>query len=257
MLSSIPNIEPGSSPAAILAAGIEAAGGNVSLACSFSMEDVAIIDLAHTAGVTLGVFALDTGRLHEETYEVAEALIERYRLTIDWYFPRHDAVETLERTKGLFSFRESLENRHQCCHIRKVEPLSRALKGLNGLVTGMRREQSVTRSDLKAIELDELNGGILSPASGISAVTKIFSAEQPQKISSTLLKISPLLDWSEEQLLSYSEEKRLPKNRLYGQGYRSIGCAPCTRAVQSGEDARAGRWWWETPEHKECGLHHR
>jgi len=231
MSKSIPNIEPGSSPAAILAAGIQAAGGNVSLACSFSLEDVAIIDLAHTAGVTLGVFALDTGRLHEETYEVAEALVERYRLKIDWYFPRHDAVETLERTKGLFSFRESLENRHECCHIRKVEPLSRALKGLNGWVTGMRREQSVTRSDLKAIERDELNGGIL--------------------------KISPLLDWSEEQLLSYSEEQRLPKNRLYGQGYRSIGCAPCTRAVQPGEDARAGRWWWENPEQKECGLHRR
>jgi phosphoadenosine phosphosulfate reductase len=195
------------------------------------MEDVAIIDLAHTAGVPLGVFALDTGRLHEETYEVAEALVERYRLTINWYFPRHEDIETLERTKGLFSFRESLENRHQCCHIRKVEPLSRALKGLNGWVTGMRREQSVTRSDLKAIELDELNGGIL--------------------------KISPLLDWSEAQLLSYSEEQRLPKNRLYGQGYRSIGCAPCTRTVQPDEDARAGRWWWENPEHKECGLHRR
>lgn len=226
-----PNIVAGSSPAEILTAGILAAGGTVSLACSFSMEDVAIIDIANTAGLKLGVFALDTGRLHEETYEVAEALIERYRLTIDWYFPRHGDIETLERTKGLFSFRESLENRHECCHIRKVEPLSRAMRGLNGWVTGMRREQSVTRGDLKAIERDSLNGGIL--------------------------KISPLLDWSEEQLLSYTEEKRLPKNRLYSQGYRSIGCAPCTRAVQPGEEARAGRWWWENPEHKECGLHRR
>jgi len=230
-MSKVPTLQTNATPADILRAGIETAAGPVSLACSFSLEDVAIIDLAHEAGLALGVFALDTGRLNEETYEVADALVERYRLKIDWYFPKHDEIERLERAEGLFSFRESLDKRHACCGIRKVEPLSRALKGLAGWVTGMRREQSVTRSDLKAIELDELNGGIL--------------------------KINPLLDWSEEQLLSYTEEHRLPKNRLYSQGYRSIGCAPCTRAVQPGEDARAGRWWWENPENKECGLHRR
>ena len=231
MSVSIPVILSGASAEDILRAGIEAAGGPVSLACSFSLEDVALIDIAHRAGLALGIFALDTGRLNEETYEVADALVERYRLKIDWYFPRHEAVEQLERAEGLFSFRESLDKRHACCGIRKVEPLSRALKGLSGWVTGMRREQGVTRSDLAAIERDDLNGGIL--------------------------KINPLLDWSEEQLLSYTEEQRLPKNRLYSQGYRSIGCAPCTRAVQPGEDARAGRWWWENPENKECGLHRR
>ncbi|MFZ2948780.1 MAG: phosphoadenylyl-sulfate reductase [Desulfuromonadaceae bacterium] len=231
MNKSLPQLANNATPQEILTAGIEAAGGPVSLACSFSLEDVAIIDIAHRAGLTLGVFALDTGRLNEETYEVADALTERYRLKIDWYFPRHGEVEKLERAEGLFSFRESLDKRHACCGIRKVEPLSRALKGLNGWVTGMRREQSVTRSDLKAIELDALNGGIL--------------------------KINPLIDWSEEQLNSYTEEHHLPKNRLYSQGYRSIGCAPCTRAVQPGEDARAGRWWWENPENKECGLHRR
>ena len=231
MSESIPVILSGASAEDILRAGIEAAGGPVSLACSFSLEDVALIDIAHRAGLALGIFALDTGRLNEETYEVADALVERYRLKIDWYFPRHEAVEQLERAEGLFSFRESLDKRHACCGIRKVEPLSRALKGLSGWVTGMRREQSVTRSDLAPIERDHLNGGIL--------------------------KINPLLDWSEEQLLSYTEEQRLPKNRLYSQGYRSIGCAPCTRAVQPGEDARAGRWWWENPENKECGLHRR
>jgi phosphoadenosine phosphosulfate reductase len=220
-----------SASAEILRAGIEAANGPVSLACSFSLEDVAIIDIAHKAGLTLGVFALDTGRLNEETYEVAEALVERYRLKIDWYFPRHEDVEILESTEGLFSFRESLDKRHSCCAIRKVEPLSRALKGLAGWVTGMRREQSVTRSELKALEQDAMNGGII--------------------------KINPLLDWSEERLLAYVEEQRLPKNRLYSLGYRSIGCAPCTRAVKEGEDARAGRWWWENPENKECGLHRR
>ena len=227
----IPGISQNATPAEILKAGIEAASGPVSLACSFSLEDVAIIDVAHKAGITLGVFALDTGRLNEETYEVADALTERYRLKIDWYFPKHGAVEQLERAEGLFSFRESLDKRHTCCGIRKVEPLSRALKELKGWVTGMRREQSVTRGDLKAIERDELNGGIL--------------------------KINPLIDWSEEQLLAYTEAHNLPKNRLYSEGYRSIGCAPCTRAVQPGEDSRAGRWWWENPENKECGLHRR
>ena len=230
-MTNLPQIHSNATPADILRTGIEAAGGPVSLACSFSLEDVTIIDIAHEAGINLGVFALDTGRLNEETYEVADALVERYRLKIEWYFPKHAEVEKLERSEGLFSFRESLDKRHACCAIRKVEPLSRALKDLKGWVTGMRREQSVTRSDLKAIELDELNGGIL--------------------------KINPLLDWSEEQLVGYTEERRLPKNRLYSQGYRSIGCAPCTRAVQAGEDARAGRWWWENPENKECGLHRR
>lgn len=257
MSRTISVLSPNATPADILRAGIETAGGPVSLACSFSLEDVAIIDIAHKAGLELGIFALDTGRLNEETYEVADALVERYRLRIDWYFPKHEEVEQLERSEGMFSFRESLDKRHDCCHIRKVEPLSRALKGLAGWVTGMRREQSVTRSDLKAIELDELNGGILAPKNGISALTKMSSAEQPQKTSSNLLKINPLLDWSEEQLVGYSEEHHLPKNRLYSQGYRSIGCAPCTRAVQPDEDARAGRWWWENPENKECGLHRR
>ncbi|MEI6306865.1 MAG: phosphoadenylyl-sulfate reductase [Deltaproteobacteria bacterium] len=218
-------------PTEILATGVSAANGPVSLACSFSLEDIAIIDIAHQAGINIGIFALDTGRLNEETYEVADALVEHYRLKIDWYFPKHEEVEKLERTKGLFSFRESLENRHECCHIRKVEPLGRALKGLAGWVTGMRRQQGVTRVDLKAIAEDTLNGGIL--------------------------KINPLIDWNEERVIAYFSERNLPVNRLLLEGYRSIGCAPCTRAVREGEDARAGRWWWENPENKECGLHRR
>ncbi len=257
MKAIIPEIVTGATPTEILRIGIEAANGPVSLACSFSLEDVAIIDIAHRADLQLGVFAIDTGRLNEETYKVADALSERYRLKIDWYFPRHEAVEQLERSEGLFSFRESLEKRHACCAIRKVEPLSRALHGLSGWVTGMRREQSITRSDLKAIERDDLNGGIFAPENGISAITKKSSAGEAQNTSSILLKINPLLDWSEEQLLAYTEEHLLPQNRLYGQGYRSIGCAPCTRAVREGEAARSGRWWWENPENKECGLHRR
>jgi len=215
----------------ILRIGVERANGTVKLACSFSVEDVVIIDMAMEMKLPIGIFALDTGRLNEETYEVADAIVERYRLKIEWYFPRHEAVENLLKEKGTFSFRESLENRHECCHIRKVEPLGRALKGLGGWITGMRREQSVTRTDLAPLEIDALNGGIL--------------------------KINPLLDWDERQVWDYENSRSLPVNRLHKEGYPSIGCAPCTRPVAPGEHPRAGRWWWENPEHKECGLHRR
>lgn len=227
----IPNLSADAAPREILLAGLTAANGPVSLACSFSIEDIAIIDIACELGLSVGVFALDTGRLNEETYEVADAVARRYGIRIDWFFPRHDLVERLEREKGLFSYRDSLENRHECCRIRKVEPLSRALKGLSGWVTGLRREQSVTRGDLAPLAMDPLNGG--------------------------LVKINPLINWSESEVQEYARQRGIPMNRLYGQGYRSIGCAPCTRPVQPGEEARAGRWWWENPEHKECGLHRR
>ncbi|HOI15924.1 MAG TPA: phosphoadenylyl-sulfate reductase [Geobacteraceae bacterium] len=229
MSKMIPPVPLDATPGEILAAGVDAARGTVKLACSFSVEDAVIIDFIHKSGISVGVFALDTGRLNEETYEVAEAITERYGIRIDWYFPRTEAVERLEREKGLFSFRESLENRHECCGVRKVEPLGRALRGLAGWITGLRREQSVTRTDLAPLEVDRNNGGII--------------------------KINPLLDWSEEQVLEYAGQHNVPISRLYGRGYRSIGCAPCTRAVAPGEHARAGRWWWESPEHKECGLH--
>ena len=231
MKCNVPIIPADATPVEILRAGINTADGPVSLACSFSLEDVVIIHLAHEAGLELGIFALDTGRLNEETYEVADGVTHRFGVKIDWFFPRHDAVEKLEREKGLFSFRESLDNRHECCSIRKVEPLGRALAGLGGWVTGMRSEQSVTRGTLLPLELDELNGGIL--------------------------KINPLYHWSEEEVIGYVEKQGLPTNRLFRQGYRSIGCAPCTRSVKPGEHPRAGRWWWENPEHKECGLHRR
>ncbi len=230
-MQNIPAIPSNATPQEILRIGVEAANGPVKLACSFSVEDVVIIDMAKDLGLDIGVFALDTGRLNEETYEVADAIAERYRLTIDWFFPQHEAVERLLQEKGPYSFRESLENRHECCHIRKVEPLGRALKGVAGWITGLRREQSATRTNLAPIELDELNGGIL--------------------------KINPLLEWSEAQVWEYAEARRLPTNRLHKQGYPSIGCAPCTRPVAPGEHPRAGRWWWENPEHKECGLHRR
>ncbi|TWJ19088.1 phosphoadenylyl-sulfate reductase [Geobacter argillaceus] len=231
MTATLPEIPSTATPREILRLGIEAANGPVKLACSFSVEDMVIIDMASKAGLSFGIFALDTGRLNEETYEVADALAERYRLRVEWFFPRHEAVEELLRKKGPYSFRESLDNRHECCHIRKVEPLGRALKGLAGWITGQRRDQSVTRTGLPPIEIDTANGGIL--------------------------KINPLLEWTTEQVWEYATQHRVPTNRLHAQGYPSIGCAPCTRPVAPGEHPRAGRWWWENPEQKECGLHRR
>jgi phosphoadenosine phosphosulfate reductase len=216
----------------ILREGIGAAGGDVALSCSFSAEDIVVLDLLREVAPETRVFALDTGRLDEETYEVAEAVRGRYGLAIDWYFPDAREVERLERAKGLYSFRDSLEERHECCRIRKVEPLGRALKGLSGWITGLRRDQSVTRAALAPLERAETPGG-------------------------RLLKINPILDWTWDEVWSYVEGRKLPFNRLYRSGYLSIGCAPCTRAVAPGAHPRSGRWWWEDPEHKECGLHRR
>ena len=174
---------------------------------------------------------MDTGRLNEETYEAAEAVRRKLGLRIEWHFPDREVVEELERGKGLYSFRGSLENRHECCGIRKVEPLTRALSGLAAWITGQRREHGVTRTDLSIVEIDEAHGGIL--------------------------KLNPLAEWTTEQVDRFLQDRDLPYNRLHDAGYPSIGCAPCTRAVRPGEDPRAGRWWWERPEHKECGLHQR
>lgn len=216
-------------PVEILCAGLAQISGPVALASSFSLEDVVLIDMLQNIDREVRVFAIDTGRLNEETYDIAETIRLRYNITIDWFFPDRDAVEQLERSKGLFSFRENIENRHECCHIRKVEPLQRALKGLAGWITGQRRQHGITRHDLRPLENDQANGNIL--------------------------KLNPLTYWDEEQVKEYIKERHLPINRLFHMGYSSIGCAPCSRAVQAGDDPRSGRWWWENPEHKECGLH--
>ena len=230
-LADFPIFATDAQPREIFQAGLHLAAGPVTLACSFSIDDVVLIDLLKEHLGELTVFAIDTGRLNEETYEVAETVSQRYGIAIQWYFPERTAVEQLEREKGLFSFRESIDNRKECCFIRKVEPLQRALSGFSGWVTGLRRAQSGTREELQPLELDEVNGG--------------------------RLKINPLTYWSDDQVIRYATENRVPVNRLHRQGYSSIGCAPCTRAVQTGEHPRAGRWWWENPEHKECGLHKR
>jgi phosphoadenosine phosphosulfate reductase len=216
-------------PRAVLAHALGVYKDRVALASSFSLEDAVLTDMMAKIRPDVRIFALDTGRLNPETYECAEAIRNKYGIRIDWHFPRHESVEQLERQKGLFSFRENVDNRKECCHIRKVEPLSRALAGLDAWVTGLRREQSVTRTDLEVLETDAAHGGIV--------------------------KINPLVSWSLDDVWEYARLNKIPYNRLYDQGYTSIGCAPCTRAIKPGEDQRAGRWWWESPDHKECGLH--
>jgi phosphoadenosine phosphosulfate reductase len=201
----------------------------IALACSFSAEDIAVLHMMKGINPNARVFALDTGRLDAETYEVAEQVRRRLGIDIEWYFPKHEAVETLVRAEGMFSFKHSIEARKQCCHIRKVEPLARALDGLTAWVTGLRRDQAATREHLRQVEVDHAHGGIQ--------------------------KYNPIAFWGVEETWAYITAQGLPYNSLYERGYTQIGCQPCTTPVRPDEDARAGRWRWEAPEHKECGLH--
>jgi phosphoadenosine phosphosulfate reductase len=219
----------GATPQETLAWALERFRGRIAVASSFSIEDCVVIDLCHAIDPGVRVFALDTGRLPEETYQTADRVREKYRLTIEWFFPDRARVEALERGKGLYSFMESLENRHECCDIRKVEPLGRALAELDGWITGLRREQSVTRTDGAEVEVDAAHGG--------------------------MAKVNPLIGWTMEQVRAYAKANAVPVHPLHDKGFPSIGCAPCTRAIQPGEHPRAGRWWWEDPENKECGIH--
>ena len=204
-------------------------GLKAGLACSFGMEDMVLIDMIAKYNGPITIFTLDTGRLHEETYEIMERVRSHYGFEIKTYFPDSEQVEKLVRGKGFFSFKESIENRKECCAIRKIEPLNRALAELDAWVTGLRRDQAVTRTKTPKVLED---------------------ADHPP-----LIKINPLADWSQEQVESYIEKHKVPVNALHEKNYPSIGCAPCTRSIEPGEDIRAGRWWWENPEHKECGLH--
>ena len=206
-------------------------GLKAGLACSFGMEDMVLIDMISKLKDPITIFTLDTGRLHEETYEIMERVQLHYGLEIKTYFPDSEQVEKMVRGKGFFSFKESIENRKECCMIRKIGPLNRALSELDAWVTGLRRDQAVTRTETPKVLED---------------------ADHPP-----LIKINPLADYSQEQLESYIEKHKVPVNALHKKNYPSIGCAPCTRAIEPGEDIRAGRWWWENPEHKECGLHRR
>ncbi len=220
-----------SSAVALLQWALKTYGAKLTVASSFGAEDVVIIDILTKFEPKIRIFTFDTGRLNEETYQVMDEVRQKYGIQIHSYFPNAAEVESLERIKGFMSFRESVSNRKECCGIRKVEPLRRALHGMEAWITGLRRSQAVTRTEIQKVEADDVYPG--------------------------LVKINPLADWSEEDVWGYIKKNAVPYNKLHDLGYRSIGCAPCTRAVKPGEDVRAGRWWWEDPEHKECGIHSR
>ncbi|RYA22674.1 phosphoadenylyl-sulfate reductase [Malaciobacter halophilus] len=200
----------------------------VALASSLGAEDQVLTDIIFKNDKSSKVFTLDTGRLNPETYDVMDATNLKYGVKLDIYFPNLDKVEELYQTQGINGHFESIDNRKKCCNIRKIEPLKRALKNLDVWFTGLRSSQSITREDMKLVEWDE---------------------------AFKLIKVNPLIKWSEKDVWDYIKANSVPYNKLHDKGYPSIGCAPCTRAVKDGEDIRAGRWWWENPEHKECGLH--
>ena len=200
------------------------------LATGFGAEGMVLIDLIARHALPIRIITLDTGRLPEETLALIDRVRERYRVSIDVHAPDTQALEAFVTENGVNPFYRSVELRKQCCALRKNEPLRRALVGKGAWITGLRRAQSVTRGDLSLREFDAVHG---------------------------LPKFNPLIDWSEEDVWTYIRARQVPYNALHDHGYRSIGCAPCTRPVEAGEDIRAGCWWWESPEHKECGLHRR
>jgi phosphoadenosine phosphosulfate reductase len=198
------------------------------LASSYGAEDMVLMDLVCKYAPGIEIFTLDTGRLPKETYDLMQQLTSHYDKKVQVYAPDAADVENFVTSNGPNAFYDSVELRKQCCGIRKVEPLKRALQGKKAWLTGMRRSQSVTRAELPVSEWDEDHG---------------------------LQKFSPLTDWSNGDVWAYIRAFEVPYNKLHDEGYASIGCAPCTRAITPGEDIRAGRWWWEDPENKECGLH--
>ena len=206
---------------------IETSQSPITFACSFGAEDMVLLDAIANHARKIEVFTLDTGRLPEETHALLETVRDKYPIAIRTYFPDAGAIQTWIERNGPNAFYKSIAQRQECCHIRKVEPLQRALAGKKSWITGLRREQSQARQTLEREGWDDANG---------------------------LTKINPLLEWTYPEVWGYIRAHDVPYNALHDRGYPSIGCAPCTRAVEDGEDFRAGRWWWETTS-KECGLH--
>lgn len=206
-------------------------GDRVAVASSFGADDVVLIDMAVRINPDVRVFTLDTGRLPYETYDVMDRIKEKYNLKIEVCFPDKNSISRMVETEGFNLFYKGIEARQLCCRVRKVEPLKEKLRELDAWVCGLRRDQAVTRTDVKKVEIDAFGGNII--------------------------KVNPLTDWNEELVWDYIKKNDVPYNKLHDKNYPSIGCAPCTRAVNPGEDIRAGRWWWENPDMKECGLHKR
>ncbi|MBE0640504.1 MAG: phosphoadenylyl-sulfate reductase [Bacteroidales bacterium] len=204
--------------------------GKVALSSSLGSEDQVLTHIVAKIAPEARIFTLDTGRLFPESYDLIHRTQERYGISIQVYFPPNEEVESMVAEEGINLFYHSIENRKRCCHVRKIIPLRRAMAGLDAWICGLRREQSPTRDAVSTLEWDEVNG---------------------------LIKVNPLVSWTNEQVRDFIHEYKIPYNPLHDQGFVSIGCQPCTRAILPGEDQRAGRWWWENPDTKECGLHKR
>lgn len=205
-------------------------GSKVALASSLGAEDQVLTDMICRLNKKSRIFTLDTGRLFPETYSLIDKTNLKYGIRLELFFPQSEPVQKMTTEHGVNLFYESIEKRKLCCQIRKLEPLKRAFEGLEVWICGLRKEQSVTRVGMELVEWDEMN---------------------------QLIKINPLINWTEDQVWEYIKQHGVPYNALHDKGFPSIGCQPCTRAVAKGEDLRSGRWWWESPDHKECGLHKR
>lgn len=218
-----------SSPEDILAWASANLGRSVALATSFQVQGMVVVDMFAKTDPQARIFTLDTGRLHSHTYDVMDRTREKYNINIEVLFPDAAEVEEMVTSRGVNLFYKSVENRRLCCQVRKTNPLNGYLKTLNAWITSIRADQTEQRADSSKFEIDYLHG--------------------------KMLKINPILDWTIDQVWDYVRKNDVPYNKLHDMGYPSIGCAPCTRAVEEGEDPRAGRWWWEQGSDKECGIH--
>ena len=221
----------GLSAEALIRWGFDRFAPRIALSASFGSPDgLVLLDLMHQIDpAKTRVFTLDTGRLPQETYNLIDRVRDRYEIEVEIYFPDPARVQKMVRQFGMNLFYESEEKRKLCCGVRKVEPLERALSGLDAWISGLRPEQSVTRANVAAVEIDTVHGG--------------------------RVKLNPLATWTKDDVWAYIRKHAVPVNALHAQGYPSVGCAPCSRAIREGEDERAGRWWWERPENRECGIH--
>ena len=220
----------GQSPDVVLQYFLSGYTGKIALSSSLSIEDQVLTDLIVKIDPSTRIFTLDTGRLFPETYSLIDKTNIKYDIHLEVLFPDYTEVEKMVKEEGINLFYKGIDQRRACCRVRKLDPLKRAFQGLEVWVCGLRKEQSVTRQAVKLIEWDENNG---------------------------LIKLNPLINFSEDEVWDYIRKHHVPYNKLHDQGFPSIGCQPCTRAVKPGEDIRAGRWWWENPDQKECGLHKR
>ena len=207
---------------------LKAYKGKIAFSSSFGAEDQVLTEMILKIDADAEIFTLDTARLPYETYDVMDKTNLKYKTKIKVYFPKSSDIENLYKNQGINGFYESIENRKECCYVRKIAPLKRALEGVEVWITGLRAQQSISRQEMELFEWDEANG---------------------------VIKLNPLLLWSHEDVWTYIRSNNIPYNALHDKSYPSIGCAPCTRAVLDNEDIRSGRWWWESPEQKECGLH--